>query len=274
MSVSEHDAPVAPEKDALYPMRGPLQEGESGTPSPAVAGSQPKPKPKKAPELPIFERRNWLIHLHYIRKDFLTCKLLIKEQMAETGGMCEYAVYVQAVIHRQEGRIQESLELFQTCTLLNPHSVDNLKQVARSLFLLARHKAAVDVYTEAAKMAGGDWEISHNVGVCQLYLKDTEKAKASLKEAIAFNRNELSYVMLGKIFLMEGDVHMAIDVYKRAVEFAPENTDLLTTLGLLYMQVGQFQKAFEHLGNALTYDPSNVKAILAAGCMIDRKSVV
>ena len=41
----------------------------------------------------------------------------------------------------------------------------------------------------------------------------------------------------GKIYLMEQDVHLAIDVYKRAVEFSPENPELLTTLGLLYMQV-------------------------------------
>jgi hypothetical protein len=48
-----------------------------------------------APELPIFERRNWLIHLHYIRKEFEQCKALIKEQLGESQGMCEYAVYVQ-----------------------------------------------------------------------------------------------------------------------------------------------------------------------------------
>ena len=46
----------------------------------------------------------------------------------------------------------------------------------------------------------------------------TLKAKECLKQAIQFNRHDLSYVMLGKIYLMEGDVHMAIDVYKRAVE--------------------------------------------------------
>ncbi len=28
-----------------------------------------------APEIPLFERKNWLIHLHYIRKDFETCKV-------------------------------------------------------------------------------------------------------------------------------------------------------------------------------------------------------
>ena len=43
------------------------------------------------------------------------------------------SIMVAALILRQEGKIQESLELFQTCTLLSPQSSDNLKQVARSL---------------------------------------------------------------------------------------------------------------------------------------------
>lgn len=58
---------------------------------------------------------------------------------------------------RQEGRIQESLELFQSCAVLNPTNILNLKQVARSLFLLGRYKAAIDVYTEATKNVPADW---------------------------------------------------------------------------------------------------------------------
>ena len=53
--------------------------------------------------------------------------------MEETGGMCEYPTYVQALILRQDGRIQESLECFQMCALINANNPDNLKQVARSL---------------------------------------------------------------------------------------------------------------------------------------------
>ncbi|KAF6128970.1 Bardet-Biedl syndrome 4 [Phyllostomus discolor] len=42
--------------------------------------------------------------------------------------------------------------------------------------------------------------------------------------------------MLGKIHLLEGNLDKAIEIYKKAVEFSPENTELLTTLGLLYLQ--------------------------------------
>ena len=48
----------------------------------------------------------------------------------------------------------------------------------------------------------------------------------------------------------------------------PEDSDLLTTLGLLYLQLGQTQQAFEALGGALTFDPYHGMAILAAGGMM------
>uniref|UniRef100_A0A4W3I1V9 Bardet-Biedl syndrome 4 n=1 Tax=Callorhinchus milii TaxID=7868 RepID=A0A4W3I1V9_CALMI len=223
-------------------------------------------------ELPILERRNWLIHLHYIRKDYETCKTIIKEQLQETQGMCEYAIYVQALIFRLEGKIQESLELFQTCAILNPQNLDNLKQVARSLFLLGKHKSAIEVYNEAARLNEKDWEIEHNLGVCYMYLKDFEKAKEHLNCALQHSKHDLSFVMLGKVHLLDGNVEEAIEVYKKAVEFSPENAELLTTLGLQYLQLGLYQKAFEHLGNALTYDSNNYKAILAAGSMMQTHS--
>jgi len=132
--------------------------------------SQPPKRRGKAPELPVYERKNWLIHLHFIRKEFERCKELISDQLKETQGMCEYALYVQALILRQEGQIQESLDLFQRTVQINPQSSDNLKQVARSLFLLARHKAALEVYNEAGKLSSKDW-------VCLIYFDSLKQFK-------------------------------------------------------------------------------------------------
>lgn len=52
---------------------------------------------------------------------------------------------------RAKGRIEESLTLFQAATCLNPQNATNLKQVGRCLFLLGKHKPALDVYEEAQK---------------------------------------------------------------------------------------------------------------------------
>uniref|UniRef100_A0A8D3CNA0 Bardet-Biedl syndrome 4 n=1 Tax=Scophthalmus maximus TaxID=52904 RepID=A0A8D3CNA0_SCOMX len=195
--------------------------------------------------LPIVERRNWLIHQHYILKDYETCKANIKEQLQETNGMCEYAIYVQALILRLEGKIQQSLELFQSCAILNPSSADNLKQVARSLFLLGRHKAAIEFYHEAARLNEKDW------------VREKKHSPTEFLLCLWFGRGKFS----GSLCDIFSSPHSEF-------RYSPENTDLLTTLGLLFLQLGKYQKAFEHLGNALTFDPNNYKAILAAGSMM------
>lgn len=37
---------------------------------------------------------------------------------------------------------------------------------------------------------------------------------------------------------------------------------------LCCLQQGEYQLAFEHLGNSMAFEPTNVKAILAAGSML------
>lgn len=48
-----------------------------------------------APELPVIERRNWLLHHHFLRQEWDACKALIKEQLDETRGSCEYASFIK-----------------------------------------------------------------------------------------------------------------------------------------------------------------------------------
>ncbi len=80
--------------------------------------------------------------------------MLIGELLEETDEMCEYAIYILGtlinvilptpcndcspfppigLIHRQEGNIHASLELFQKAVRLNPNNALSVKQVARSL---------------------------------------------------------------------------------------------------------------------------------------------
>ena len=78
------------------------------------------------------------------------------------------------LLRAERGEINESLQLFQAATCLNPHNLANLKQVGRSLYLLARHKAALDVYEEALRIGVEDWEIWYAVGPASCIRRSTE----------------------------------------------------------------------------------------------------
>merc|ERR1712100_554141 len=148
----------------------------------------------------------------------------------------------------------------------------NLKQVGRSLYLLGKHRVAIEVYDEAQKVAPDDWEIWHNKGLCQMYLRQYEQAVDCFSRANSIQRHDITFMQLGKVYALQEDYKSAIDVFTEALEFSAENAEVLTTLGILYLRMGENFKAFDYLGNALTHDPKNPKTILAAGSIIQDHS--
>ena len=151
---------------------------------------------------------------------------MVEQQLAECNGQSEYALYVKALIKRQHGQILESLHLFQSATSLNPHSAANLKQVGRSLYLLGKHRSAIDVYAEAKKLAKEDWEIWHNEGLCYMYLKEYERAIDAFNQANSIQRHDSTFMQIGKVYTLQEDYQSAIDVYQEALEFSPENAEV------------------------------------------------
>lgn len=80
-------------------------------------------------------------------------------------------MYVKALILRIKGNIHDSLELFKKCHLLNPVNIDYLKQFGRSLYLLGRHKASIEVFDECLNIDKDDWEVLHYKGLSYKYLR-------------------------------------------------------------------------------------------------------
>jgi Bardet-Biedl syndrome 4 protein len=141
--------------------------------------------------------------------------------------------------------------------------------VGRSLYLLGKHKTALEVFDEAEQINSDDREIWHFKGMCyMLFQKQYDKAIECFEVANSLQRNENTFIQLGRIYRILGKEEDALNVYLEAIETCPENPEILTTIGLLYLKLGNNAKAFEYLGNALTFDPKNAKAILAAGSII------
>jgi len=120
----------------------------------------------------------------------------------------------------------------------------------------------------ASVLSAEDWEIWHNKGLCYMYLKQFDFAVDCFMRANALQQHNATYLQLGKAYQLQDKLKEAILVYEDALDFSPENPELLTTVGLLHLRLGDTAKAFEALGNALTYDPRNSKTILAAGSII------
>jgi len=221
------------------------------------------------------ENQNWYIHSTYIRNEHEACLAIIDKCLA-TSAFCEYAIYVKGLIYRERGRIEESLTLFQSATCLNPNNPANLKQVGHSLYLLGKHRQAIEVYDEAKKIRdetmkvkglppNDDWELLHNKGLCYIHLSQLEAAAECFTRANQQQKHDVTYIQLGKVFEQQGEYTKAISVYQEALVFSSENTEILTTLGLLMLRVGDSSKALSFLDKSLKINPMDSTTILGWG---------
>ncbi|KAH0945248.1 hypothetical protein HN011_008098, partial [Eciton burchellii] len=175
----------------------------------------------------------------------------------------EYANYLKGLILRKEGKIQDSLDCFQAAYNVNSTSVDNIKQIAKSLLIIGSHKRAIDAYTEAEKISVlPDWEIYYGLGESYVKLNKLQESKKYFKRSTELTKNELPNLALARLYLSDDIIPEAKNAYTAVLNGNPENIDAATELGLLYLKIGDTQRAFQQFGAALAHSPNCVKAIL------------
>ena len=210
--------------------------------------------------------------LLYIRHEHEEALRLIEEVIRDSNNRNDFASYVKGLIFRSSGKIHDALELFRWSQRLNPFSIDCLKQVGRSLYLLGKARPAIEIYEQALKLNPDDWEVWHSKGLCHINRSEFDDAVDCFRGANLIQKHDVTFSSLADVYIRQENFKAAIDVYLEALEFAPENPELLTTLGLLYLRLSENYKAFQYLGNSLTLDPKNCKALLATGSIIQDRS--
>ncbi|KAL0055485.1 hypothetical protein WJX82_001054 [Trebouxia sp. C0006] len=213
-------------------------------------------------------KNNFLIHQLFLRQDLVECLSLVEVSLADSQGVAEYALYIKALIHRQKGQLSESLQLFQQAAVVSPNNLTYHKQVGRTLLLLGSFEAAVQVFEEATQLAPRDWELWHNKGACYMAAKQYDWAADNFVKANSIEQHDSTFLQLGKVYSLQANYQAAVKVCLEALLFCPDNAEVLTTIGLLYLRMGESLKAFDFLGNSLSNDPRNVKSILAAASVI------
>ena len=123
------------------------------------------------------EKSNWLVHMLFIKQEYSQCLKFVDELLEDKNGdKSEYAIYLKALILRIKGSIHDSLELFKKCHLLNPNNIEYLKQFGRSLYLLGRHKQAIELFNECLELDAKDWETYFYKGLSYRYMRQFDDA--------------------------------------------------------------------------------------------------
>jgi cytochrome c-type biogenesis protein CcmH/NrfG len=78
-------------------------------------------------------------------------------------------------------------------------------------------------------------------------------------------KNVQAWIQLGNDFFDTRQPEKAIDAYTRALELRPNDPNVLTDQGVMYRDIGQFQRAIANFQKANQVDPKHVQSLYNMG---------
>jgi cytochrome c-type biogenesis protein CcmH/NrfG len=88
-------------------------------------------------------------------------------------------------------------------------------------------------------------------------------------------KNVKTWIQLGNDYFDTHQAQKAIDAYGKALELQPDDPNVLTDQGVMYREVGQFDKALANFEKAHQADPSHLTSLFNQGVVwaYDKKDV-
>jgi eukaryotic-like serine/threonine-protein kinase len=174
-----------------------------------------------------------------IRKNLAVSPDVLKELKASSFQPSSKSVpalrdYNQSLQLLREGKNLEAVKMLQNAVQEDP-------QFALAYSRLAEADSALGIDGEAEQNSRKALELSQQLPPAEKYL--IEATHASVMK----------------------DNKKAIEAYENLAKIFPENADVEYTLGALYMQTGDFDKARSEFSKILNSDPKNIKALWQMG---------
>jgi tetratricopeptide (TPR) repeat protein len=95
---------------------------------------------------------------------------------------------------------------------------------------------------------------------------EVQQQIAALQSVVARDpKNRAAWVQLGNDFFDTRQPQKAIEAYGRALELTPDDPDVLTDQGVMYREVGQYDKAVANFQKANKTNPTHVQSLFNMG---------
>lgn len=224
---------------------------------------QKKKEGKRTNEI---ESLNFLVHQYFIRNDFDSCfEVLSKYSKNKSGFESPYSIIIKGLIARSGGRLSESLSLFKDCHAIYRYSNDTsyiLKEIGKTFYLLGKMSDSADIYNNVLHKNKDDWDCYYHIGLIFLNKKKYEKAEEYINMALNLNPCKEVLIASGKIYLKKGNKDQAIQRFEDALKLSPDDNNLMSTLGLLYLKAKDYEKAVDYFNKVLEVDKKYSKSLL------------
>lgn len=161
--------------------------------------------------------------------------------------------------------LQDAIASFKMATKVNPNNGQSYGILANCLFASGDLDGAIEAATTGAAIDTENFDLNMTAGKIFLAADDKESALIYYRRAVDIDpANSLAMRQLAQIYYDVGDKEMSLSIYETAIARETDNNlkaDLYYNLGVLNMQLGDFQQAEDNFSLAYDYNPNDIDAL-------------
>ena len=161
--------------------------------------------------------------------------------------------------------LQDAIMSIRTAVEVNPDNGLNYGILANCLFASGDLESALDAVTTGTAKDPENFDLNITAGKIFFVADDKESALIYYKRAVDIDpTNSMAIRLLAVTYNDIGDIEMSLAVYEDAIANESDNNvkaDLYYNLGVLNMQLGDFQQAEDNFSMAYDINPDDIDAL-------------
>lgn len=172
-----------------------------------------------------------------------------------------------AAVYERLGQPLKAVDSYETLRLLDPSKAEMLLGREASLLSGAgQHKRAIDTYQRLQVLRPEAHMLPFMIGGLYLEMGDTLSADSAFGEASRMQPVEPRYWELRiRLAAIRGDSLEAMSLCDSALTYLPDEIELLSLVGSVFLRYNRFDRAEETLQHAVHVEPENVNHLVNLG---------
>jgi len=162
---------------------------------------------------------------------------------------------------RQEGRLQEAMELWEQALRLKPDYADVHYNLGLALFKVGKVDEAIGHYEQTLQLTPDAADAHNALGIALVQLGKVHEAIGHYERALQIDPNLAeAHNNLGLALVQLRRLPEAIEHYQQTLQINPDYAEAHYNLGLALAQTGKLQEAMGHWESALQIEPNLAEA--------------